>query len=158
MDIQNREMPKAYDPLAVEEELYNWWEQHGFFRPEQQIESGLADPNAEPFVISMPPPNVTGALHLGHAITSSIEDMLIRYHRMLGRPTLWVPGTDHAGIVTQNVVEQSKELAERNWGVHALSKKFGIGKTNIITGSQASNGVWASPAIGIENALRWTMV
>jgi len=109
MDTQNREMPKAYDPLAVEEDLYNWWEQKGFFRPEQQIESGLADPETEPFVISMPPPNVTGALHLGHAITSSVEDMLIRYHRMMGRPTLWVPGTDHAGIATQNVVERKLE-------------------------------------------------
>jgi valyl-tRNA synthetase len=104
-------MPKTYHPLQVEEELYSWWEQQGFFRPEQQIASGLADAGADPFVISMPPPNVTGALHLGHAITSSIEDMLIRYHRMAGRPTLWVPGTDHAGIATQNVVE--RQLAKQ---------------------------------------------
>jgi valyl-tRNA synthetase len=102
-------MPKAYDPHQVEESLYEWWEQQGFFRPEQQIASGLADPERRPFVISMPPPNVTGALHLGHAITSSVEDMLIRYHRMLGDPTLWVPGTDHAGIATQNVVERQLE-------------------------------------------------
>jgi len=102
-------LPKAYEPQTVEEELYNWWEESGFFQPEQQIESGLADADAEPFVISMPPPNVTGALHLGHAITSSVEDMLIRYHRMLGRPTLWVPGTDHAGIATQSVVERKLE-------------------------------------------------
>ncbi len=102
-------MPKAYDPRQVEEKLYAWWEQSGFFRPEQQIASGLADPRRRPFVIPMPPPNVTGALHLGHAITSSIEDMLIRYHRMLGDPTLWVPGTDHAGIATQNVVERHLE-------------------------------------------------
>lgn len=108
-DTQNKEMPKAYEPQTVEEELYNWWEESGFFQPEQQIESGLADADAEPFVISMPPPNVTGALHLGHAITSSVEDMLIRYHRMLGRPTLWVPGTDHAGIATQSVVERKLE-------------------------------------------------
>ena len=99
-------MPKAYDHTQVEEELYNWWETQGFFRPEQQMAIGLADPAQESFVISMPPPNVTGALHLGHAITSSVEDMLIRYYRMRGRPTLWVPGTDHAGIATQNVVER----------------------------------------------------
>jgi valyl-tRNA synthetase len=105
-DMTNIQMPKAYNPLQVEQELYEWWEKQGFFRPEQQIALGLADPQAEPFVISMPPPNVTGALHLGHAITSSIEDMLIRYYRMRGRPTLWVPGTDHAGIATQNVVER----------------------------------------------------
>ena len=102
-------MAKTYDHMQVEEELYGWWEQHGFFRPEQQLAIGLADPKAEPFVISMPPPNVTGALHLGHAITSSIEDLLIRYNRMQGRPTLWVPGTDHAGIATQNVVERMLE-------------------------------------------------
>ena len=102
-------MPKAYDPHQTEETLYDWWEHNGFFRPEQQVASGLADPARKPFVISMPPPNVTGALHLGHAITSSIEDMLIRYHRMLGDPTLWMPGTDHAGIATQNVVERQLE-------------------------------------------------
>ncbi len=115
------EMPKAYDPRAWEETLYQWWETSGFFRPEQQIESGLADPEQPPFVISMPPPNVTGALHLGHAITSSIEDMLIRYHRMLGRPTLWVPGTDHAGIATQNVVE--RKLAEQGLTRHDLGRE-----------------------------------
>ncbi len=99
-------MPKTYDHTQVEEELYRWWEEQGFFRPEQQLGIGLADPAQESFVISMPPPNVTGALHLGHAITSSVEDMLIRYYRMRGRPTLCVPGTDHAGIATQNVVER----------------------------------------------------
>ncbi len=107
---QKHEMPKTYNPLEWEEDLYRWWERRGFFQPEQQEESGLADPDAESFVVPMPPPNVTGALHLGHAITSSVEDMLTRYHRMGGRPTLWVPGTDHAGIATQNVVE--RKLAE----------------------------------------------
>ncbi|MFN8444506.1 MAG: valine--tRNA ligase [Caldilineaceae bacterium] len=104
-------MPKAYNHLEFEEPLYEWWEKNGHFRPEEQLASGLADPTAKPFVISMPPPNVTGKLHLGHAITSSIEDMLIRYNRMKGRPSLWVPGTDHAGIATQNVVE--KQLAKQ---------------------------------------------
>ena len=102
-------MPKAYNHREVEEKLYAWWEQQGFFRPETQIELGQVNPDAAPFVISMPPPNVTGALHLGHAITSSIQDLLIRYHRMLGDPTLWVPGTDHAGIATQSVVERKLE-------------------------------------------------
>ena len=102
-------MPKAYNHMEVEEALYDWWEKHGFFHPEQQIASGLADASAEPFVISMPPPNVTGKLHLGHAVTGSVEDALIRYNRMKGRPTLWVPGTDHAGIATQSVVERNLE-------------------------------------------------
>ena len=111
MPANSSEMPKAYDHLAVEEALYEWWDNHGYFRPETQAALGQSAPGAAPFVISMPPPNVTGALHLGHAITSSVEDMLIRYNRMLGRPTLWVPGTDHAGIATQNVVE--RRLAEQ---------------------------------------------
>ena len=115
-----QEMPTIYDPQQWEEKLYEWWESMGFFRPEQQIESGLADPDAPPFVISMPPPNVTGALHLGHATTSAIEDMLVRYHRMAGRPTLWVPGTDHAGIATQNVVE--RKLAEAGTTRHELGR------------------------------------
>jgi valyl-tRNA synthetase len=115
-----QEMPKTYNPKEWEEKLYAWWEKSGFFHPEQQMESGLADPEADAFVISMPPPNVTGALHLGHAITSSVEDMLIRYHRMAGRPTLWVPGTDHAGIATQNVVE--RKLAEQGVSRHDLGR------------------------------------
>jgi valyl-tRNA synthetase len=103
------EMAKAYNPHEVETALYEWWEKNGFFSPEQQVASGLADPSRPSFVISMPPPNVTGALHLGHAITSSVEDLLTRYHRMLGDRTLWLPGTDHAGIATQNVVERQLE-------------------------------------------------
>jgi len=116
-----QEMPKTYNPREWEEKLYSWWEKSGFFHPEQQMESGLADPKAESFVIAMPPPNVTGALHLGHAITSSIEDMLTRYYRMSGRPTLWVPGTDHAGIATQNVVE--RKLAEQGISRHDLGRE-----------------------------------
>ena len=115
------EMPTVYEPQQWEEKLYRWWESQGFFRPEQQIESGLADPDAPPFVISMPPPNVTGVLHLGHATTSAVEDMLIRYNRMAGRPTLWVPGTDHAGIATQNVVE--RKLAESDTTRHDLGRE-----------------------------------
>ncbi len=114
-------MAKAYNPHEVETTLYDWWEKQGFFTPEQQLNSGLADPAQPPFVISMPPPNVTGALHLGHAITSSVEDMLIRYHRMAGNPTLWVPGTDHAGIATQNVVE--RQLEKQGMTRHTLGRE-----------------------------------
>src|SRR5262249_24938194 len=93
-------LPKTYDPQAVETKWYRFWEDGGYFKPR---------PNAsrKPFVISMPPPNVTGALHLGHAISATIEDIMIRYHRMQGDETLWVPGEDHAGIATQTVVERS---------------------------------------------------
>ena len=96
-------MPKTYNPQAVERRLYEWWEKQGYFTPK-------IDWSKKPFVISMPPPNVTGELHLGHAITASIQDLMIRYHRMRGDPTLWLPGEDHASIAAQYVVE--KELAK----------------------------------------------
>ena len=92
-------MPKAYDPQAVEGRVYNQWMDGGYFTPE-------IDPDREPFVIIMPPPNVTGELHLGHALTTALEDLMIRWHRMKGEPTLFLPGTDHAGIATQVVVER----------------------------------------------------
>ena len=104
-------MPKTYDPHATEQRLYDWWEAQGYFKPEQQIESGLADPNRPPFVITMPPPNITGALHLGHALTAALQDLMIRYHRMKGYPTLWLPGSDHASIATHAVIERG--LARR---------------------------------------------
>ncbi len=115
------EMPKAYSHHETEERLYAWWQARGYFRPEQQLESGLADPAAASFVISMPPPNVTGILHLGHGITNAVEDTLIRYHRMAGAPTLWVPGSDHAGIATQNVVERM--LAQQGTTRHDLGRE-----------------------------------
>lgn len=116
---EKREMPKAWDPQAFERQIYDWWEAQGYFKPETQFAKGLARRDQKPFVISMPPPNVTGALHLGHAMTAAMEDLMIRYHRMKGEPTLWVPGTDHAGIATQNVVERqlAKEgLTRRDLG------------------------------------------
>jgi valyl-tRNA synthetase len=102
---QLTQLPKAYDPQAVEERLYAWWESQGYFRPEAQLY--LTD--EPPFVITIPPPNVTGTLHMGHALTSAVEDLMVRYYRMKGARTLYVPGTDHAGIATQSVVE--KKLA-----------------------------------------------
>jgi len=100
--MPNIEMPKAYDPHSVEERLYEWWESRGYFKPR-------IDPKKKPFVISIPPPNVTGELHHGHAMFLTFEDLMIRWHRMMGDPTLWVPGSDHAGIATQNVVEKALE-------------------------------------------------
>ncbi len=94
------EMPKTYDFAAAEQRLYAWWEAQGWFKPE------AAGPDAEPFVIAIPPPNVTGILHQGHALFVALEDLMIRYQRMRGRAALWVPGTDHAGIATQLQVER----------------------------------------------------
>ncbi len=90
-------LPPQYDPSEVEQALYRWWERSEFFP---------ARAEGEPFVIMMPPPNVTDRLHLGHGLNLTVQDSLIRFHRMRGRAAAWIPGTDHAGIATQNVVER----------------------------------------------------
>jgi len=100
------ELPKTYDPKVYEEDIYKHWEEKGYFKPTNDPNLPGHDPNIEPFVIVIPPPNVTGALHLGHPMFVTIEDIMVRYHRMKGVPTLWVPGTDHAGIATQLQVEK----------------------------------------------------
>lgn len=92
------ELEKAYDPKAFEDSIYKQWVEDGNFKP--------STGKGKPFVIVMPPPNVTGILHMGHALNNSLQDTLIRYYRMTGSPTLWIPGTDHAGIATQNVMER----------------------------------------------------
>jgi valyl-tRNA synthetase len=94
------EMPKAYDFGSTEQRLYRWWEENGWFKPEAR------PADAEPFVISIPPPNLTGELHMGHVMFVALEDLMIRRARMQGRAALWVPGTDHAGIATQLQVER----------------------------------------------------
>jgi len=99
------ELPKAYDFKDYEEKIYQIWEEKGYFKPTNDPNMPGHDPSIEPFVIVIPPPNVTGALHLGHPMFVTTEDIMIRYHRMKGEPTLWVPGTDHAGIATQLQVE-----------------------------------------------------
>ena len=96
------ELAKTYDFKQAEDRLYSWWEKQGYFRPR-------IDPDVKPYVISIPPPNVTGELHLGHAMFAAMEDLMIRHSRMKGNPTLWVPGSDHAGIATQLVVERALE-------------------------------------------------
>ncbi|ORY37912.1 valyl-tRNA synthetase [Rhizoclosmatium globosum] len=109
----------AYNPVQVEAAWYSWWEKSGFFKPE--LINGEPRPEGT-FVISIPPPNVTGSLHLGHALTNSIQDTLTRWNRMLGKTTLYVPGCDHAGIATQIVVEK-KLMKERNLTRHDLGRE-----------------------------------
>src|SRR5246127_5985423 len=92
-------LDKTFTPAETESRLYQGWEQAGAF-------ACAPDSNAQPFTIMIPPPNVTGSLHMGHALTFTIQDALIRFRRMQGRDALWQPGTDHAGIATQMVVER----------------------------------------------------
>ncbi len=128
-------LPKTYDFKMVEQSIYEWWEKSGFFKPSNDPKKPGFDPTIKPFVISIPPPNVTGELHLGHAMFVAMEDLMIRYHRMKGIPTLWVPGTDHAGIATQLQVEKAlasegltreqigrEEFLRRTW---AWKEKYG---------------------------------
>ena len=112
----------AYDGSQVEDPIYAFWEDGGWFRPTnpEHDSDGSGQGGTEPFTVIMPPPNVTGALHLGHAVTLTIEDALVRWHRMLGEPTLWLPGLDHAGIATQSVVEQ--QLAREGMTRHDLGR------------------------------------
>jgi valyl-tRNA synthetase len=100
-------LPKTYDFKSTENRIYDWWEQEGFFQPSNDPNNPDFDPQVKPFVISIPPPNVTGELHIGHTMFVSMEDLMVRYHRMKGIPTLWVPGTDHAGIATQLQIEKA---------------------------------------------------
>ena len=108
------DMPRAYEPKAVEEGIYDRWVRGGYFTA--SIERGRT-----PFVIIMPPPNVTGELHIGHALTTAVEDLMVRWHRMKGEPTLFLPGTDHAGIATQWVVERT--LASDGITRHQLGRE-----------------------------------
>ena len=127
--MSQRELPKTYDFKSTEERLYQWWWRNGWFKPE------IAGPDAEPYVIAIPPPNVTGALHQGHALFVALEDLMIRHARMKGYAALWIPGTDHAGIATQLQVEKAlqeegltreqigrEEFLRRTW---AWKEKYG---------------------------------
>lgn len=108
---------KPYSPKATEDGVYALWEQSGFFNPDVCIEKGVTAKDADQFSIALPPPNVTGTLHMGHAAMLAIEDILVRFNRMRGKRTMWLPGTDHAAIATQSKVEGiifKKEKKTRN--------------------------------------------
>jgi len=117
--FMHRELPKAYDPASVEQKWYDFWTKKHYFHAD--VSSG-----AKPYSIVIPPPNVTGSLHIGHALNSTLQDILVRWMRMTGRNTLWVPGTDHAGIATQNVVE--RQLAKEHVDRHALGREAFVKK------------------------------
>lgn len=102
---------KPYSPQETEDRIYKLWEESGLFNPDICIEKGVTQEDAKPFTIVMPPPNVTGVLHMGHALMLTLEDIMIRYKRMKGYKTLWLPGTDHAAIATQSKVE--KEISKK---------------------------------------------
>ncbi len=112
--MESVKLPKAYDFREVENKWYRFWEEEGFFRAD-------VSSNKPPFSIVIPPPNVTGQLHMGHALNNTLQDILCRYKRLKGYEVLWIPGTDHAGIATQNVVE--RELAREGKTRHDLGRE-----------------------------------
>jgi valyl-tRNA synthetase len=139
-DMTTIELPKAYDFKSTEGRIYQWWEKQGYFQPVNDPNKPGFDPQRKPYVISIPPPNITGELHLGSALFVSLEDLMIRYHRMKGEATLWVPGSDHASIATHLQIEKMlrregtnreqigrEEFLKRAW---AWKEKYG----GIITG------------------------
>ncbi|MCZ8076640.1 MAG: class I tRNA ligase family protein, partial [Paucibacter sp.] len=115
------ELAKSFEPAALEAHWGPLWEQQGLYKP-------TLDASRESFSIQLPPPNVTGTLHMGHAFNQTIMDSLTRYHRMLGHNTLWVPGTDHAGIATQIVVE--RQLADK--GAEGAKTRHDLGRKNFV--------------------------
>lgn len=108
------ELNKNYEAASTEKKWYKYWNENDFFKP-------IEDKNKKPFTILIPPPNVTGILHMGHVLNNTLQDVAIRFHRMLQEPTLWIPGTDHAGIATQNMVE--KELAKEGKTRHDIGRE-----------------------------------
>ena len=120
------EMPKAYDHASVEQAWYEKWERSGYFH-------AVPNPNKTPYTIVIPPPNITGKLHMGHAMDNTLQDTLIRYKRMSGYETLWMPGTDHASIATEvKIVEQmAKEgIDKRDIGRESFWNAHGLGATS----------------------------
>ena len=142
------ELSKTFDPKSAEEHWFQLWIDRGYFK---------ADPAREgdPFSIVIPPPNVTGQLHLGHALNVTLQDVIVRTRRMQGFNTLWVPGTDHAGIATQNVVE--REIAKdgksrHDLGRDASSNAYGSGRRPTAAKSSTSCGASARHATGAASA------
>ena len=143
-------MNKEYRPAEIESRHYARWEQAGYFAP-----SG----RGAPYCIVIPPPNVTGTLHMGHALQDTIMDALIRYHRMRGRNTLWQPGTDHAGIATQMVVERMlnregtsrQELGRDKFPRARLAMERALGQHDRAGNCAASAHRWT----GRANGSRW---
>ena len=127
-----KELPKAYEPSKYEDGIYKKWEKSGLFNPDKipptPFNKGGVLDKRKSYTISMPPPNVTGTLHMGHAVMLAIEDILTRYHRMKGERTLWVPGTDHAAIATQTKVE--KELRKEGKDRHKLGREKFLKEVN----------------------------
>lgn len=157
----NEKFLRPYDAKATEEAVYKRWEESGLFNPDTAIALGLTDASAEPFSIVLPPPNVTGTLHLGHAAMLAIEDILVRFARMKGMRALWLPGTDHAAIATQSKVEKELEkegIRKQDLGREAFLKRveqFAADSHDTIVGQvrrMGSSVDWSREAFTLDEA------
>lgn len=148
-----KELPKQYDPTQVESQIYQMWLDNDCFKAEP-------DPDKKPYSIVMPPPNVTGQLHMGHALDSTLQDILTRYKRMEGYSALWLPGTDHAGIATQIKVEEELRVKEGktryDLGREKFLERVWAWKESTAAASSSSSESSASAATGRAAASRWT--
>jgi valyl-tRNA synthetase len=143
------ELEKAYDPKSFEDRIYALWKDSGFFKPAGSRKDGARKGS---FTIVIPPPNVTGVLHLGHGLNNSLQDIIIRFHRMRGEQTLWVPGTDHAGIATQNVVE--KRLRDKGIDRHTLGRERFVEEAWKVTGEH--HGIISRQLARIGASVDWS--
>jgi valyl-tRNA synthetase len=144
-----QELDKAYNPAEYEDVTYKKWEDSGYFNPDNL----LLDPSAKTYTIVLPPPNITAKLHIGHSAMLAVEDLLIRYHRLLGERTLWLPGTDHAAIATQSVVER-KLLKDTGKTRHDLGReKFLTEVDNFV---QETQGVILNQTKKMGSSLDWS--
>ena len=134
--MSTEELAKSFEPAQIEKRWYETWEKRGYF-------AGKQDPSKPSFSVQLPPPNITGILHMGHAFNQTVMDTLVRYHRMKGYNTTWVPGTDHAGIATQIVVERQLE-------------KEGLNKNSQAERFCSKSAAWATRLIGIASTSPWT--
>ncbi len=148
----NEKFLQPYEPNQTEDSIYQMWEQSGFFNPDEMVRAGYTDPQAEPFSIVLPPPNVTGTLHTGHASMLAIEDIMVRFQRMQGKKTLWLPGTDHAAIATQSKVE--KLLSKEKIRKHDLGREEFLNRVNQF--AQASHDTILAQCKKMGASLDWS--
>ena len=132
--MAKRELGKAFEPAAAEKRLYEYWLKNKYFHAQDKSD-------APAFSIVIPPPNVTGMLHMGHALNNTLQDIIIRFKRMQGYNTLWMPGTDHAGIATQTSLNKllKEELPAMNWDARNLSPASGSGVNSTVVSLSTSS-------------------
>ncbi|QQR82533.1 valine--tRNA ligase [Candidatus Campbellbacteria bacterium] len=143
---------KPYDPTHTEKETYTKWEKSGYFNPDVCVEKSITSPNATPFSVVLPPPNVTGTLHTGHALMLAIQDTIIRFERMRGKKALWVPGTDHAAIATQSKVE--KILEKEGVKKHELGREAFLERVNAF--AQESHDTIVGQVRSMGSSIDWS--